>query len=140
MTIPRGTSPGWPRASLSDFFTSSANYGYYRPVVFATLQSLAAAAGYNPLPFHALLIALHAANVALLWLLAYRLGGSRPYAWTAALVFATAPFSYEAVAYVASLTHPLLLFWLLLTLLLYQTMRTAGTDFRRWALWHRSHT
>ena len=113
--------------TIPDFFTSSADYGYYRPVVFTTLQSLVAVAGYNPLPFHALLLVLHAANVALLWLLACRLSASRPFAWAAALIFATAPFSYEAVAYVASLTHPLMLFWLLLTLLLYQNMRAATT-------------
>ncbi len=39
------------------------------------------------------------------------------------MIFLTFPFSYEAVAYVASLTHPLLLFWLLLTILLYQQAR-----------------
>jgi len=111
--------------SPAEFFSSAADYGYYRPVVFTTLQGLVAAVGYNPALFHGLLIGLHAANVALLWLLAKRLGASRPYAWTAALIFATAPFSYEAVAYVASLTHPLLLFWLLLTLLLYQNARAA---------------
>ena len=59
----------------------------------------------------------------MVWLFAKRISGTRPYAWAAALIFATVPFSYEAVAYVASLTHPLLLFWLLLTVLLYQQAR-----------------
>lgn len=106
-----------------DFFRGSAAYGYYRPVVFAVLQTLVAVGDYYAPLFHALLLVLHGANVAMVWLLALRISDSRPYAWTAALIFATVPFSYEAVSYVASLTHPLLLFWLLLTLLFYQQAR-----------------
>ena len=55
----------------------------------------------------------------------WRLSRSGLFAWITALIFAFAPFSYEAVTYVASLTHPLLLFWLLLTLLFYQQARRA---------------
>ncbi len=106
-----------------DYFRSSADYGYYRPVVFVVLQSLVDTVAYNARLFHALLLGLHAANVALLWLLVRRLSVSDGYAWATALIFAFAPFSYEAVTYVASLTHPLLLFWLLLTLLFYQQAR-----------------
>ena len=109
--------------SVVDFFIGSADYGYYRPVVFTILQSLVSLVDYNAPMFHALLLLLHGANVAMLWLFARRISGARPYAWAAALIFATVPFSYEAVAYVASLTHPLLLFWLLLTVLLYQQAR-----------------
>ena len=32
----------------------------------------------------------------MLWLLAYRISASRLYAWAAALIFATFPFSYES--------------------------------------------
>lgn len=106
--------------SFLDFFISSAEYGYYRPVVFVTLKGLVMLGGYNAALHHGLLLLLNSANVAMLWLLALRLSKSRAYAWAAALIFLAFPFSYEAVAYVASLTHPLLLFWLLLTILLYQ--------------------
>ena len=106
--------------SFLDFFSSSAEYGYYRPIVFVTLKSLVTLGGYYAPQFHALLLLLNSANVAMLWLLANRLSRSRAYAWAAALIFLPFPFSFEAVAYVASLTHPLLLFWLLLTILLYQ--------------------
>jgi hypothetical protein len=114
--------------STADFFRSSADYGYYRPVVFATLRATETlAGGHNPAVDHTLLLLLHAANAALVWLLAYRLSRGQPvYAWIAALVFIAFPFNYEAVTYVASLTHPLLLFWLLLTLHLYIWGRTAG--------------
>jgi len=109
--------------SYADYFRSSADYGYYRPIVFVVLQSLVDLVGYDAQVFHALLLVLNAANAALLWLLMKRLSASDAYAWTTALIFAFSPFSYEAVTYVASLTHPLLLFWLLLTLLLYQQAR-----------------
>jgi predicted membrane protein len=109
--------------SYGDYFRSSADYGYYRPIVFVILQSLVDSAGHNAQAFHALLLGLHAANVALLWLLIMRLSASDAYAWATALIFAFSPFSYEAVTYVASLTHPLLLFWLLVTLLFYQQAR-----------------
>ncbi|HNS39717.1 MAG TPA: hypothetical protein PKJ56_05655 [Promineifilum sp.] len=108
--------------SLLQFFTSSAEYGYYRPVVFAVLRLSEILFGnasfpHNPVADHALLWLLHGGNVALTWLLARRLSDSAAFAWATALIFASVPFNYEAVAYVASLTHPLLLFWLLVALL-----------------------
>jgi hypothetical protein len=110
--------------SFLQFFSSSAGYGYYRPIVFVSLKLLHDIfGGYFAPGFHALLLLLHGANAAMVWLLAWHLGQRRDFAWLAALAFATAPFSYEAVAYVASLTHPLVTFWLLLTLLLYHRAR-----------------
>jgi hypothetical protein len=115
--------------SIADFFAGSAEYGYYRPVVFTVLRITETLFGnsvfpHNPVSDHALLLLLHGANVALVWLLAYRLGGRvLAFAWTAALVFAFTPFHYEAVAYVASLTHPLHVFWLLLAMLLFDRGR-----------------
>lgn len=115
--------------SFLDFFTSSAEYGYYRPVVFVVLKGLVTAVGYAAPVHHALLLVLHGANAALLWLLAYRLSKSWVYAGATAVLFATVPFNYEAVIYVASLTHPLLLFWTLAALLLYRAARKRGA---RW--------
>jgi hypothetical protein len=108
-------------------FTSSAGYGFYRPLTFAIWKLLLALfGGYSRPGFHALGLALHAANAALVWLLACRLSGRPIYAWVTALTFACFPFSYEAVAYVAAVFHPLVAFWALLTLLLYQQAREAG--------------
>lgn len=114
--------------TVGDFFAGSAAYGYYRPVVFAALRLFETLFGtavwpHYPLADHALLLLLHAANTALVWALARRLGGRDAFAWAAALLFATVPFSYEAVAYVASLTHPLVVFWVLAALLLYDRRR-----------------
>ena len=115
--------------ALWQFFAGSADYGYYRPVVFAVLRFSELLFGnatfpHNPVADHALLLLLHAANAAMVWLLARRLSGRD--AWAASLVFAFVPFSYEAVAYVASLTHPLLVFWTLAALLLYGWGLAAG--------------
>ncbi len=121
--------------SVADFFTGSAAYGYYRPVVFTTLRLFerlfsSAVWPHNPVADHALLLLLHAANTALVWSLARALArpsgrGGAAFAWLAALLFAALPFSYEAVAYVASLTHPLVVFWVLVTLHLYLRWLTA---------------
>jgi hypothetical protein len=46
-------------------------------------------------------------------------------------IFATFPFSYEAVAYVAAFFHPFLTFWVLLTLLLYRRARLSGSPLHR---------
>ena len=115
--------------TVADFFSGSAAYGYYRPVVFTALRLFETLFGggdwpHNPFADHTLLVLLHAVNTALVWALARRLAGRgrgrSAFAWVAALVFATLPFSYEAVAYVASLTHPLVTFFVFVTLLLYQ--------------------
>jgi hypothetical protein len=120
--------------TVVDFFRGSAAYGYYRPVVFAVLRLFQTLFGggawpHNPFADHTLLVLLHATNAALVWGLAWRLAGPRPgraaFAWVAALVFAALPFSYEAVAYVASLTHPLVTFFVLTALLLYSRQPTA---------------
>lgn len=116
--------------SLWQFFAGSADYGYYRPIVFVVLRLSELLFGneifpHNPVADHALLLLLHAANAAMAWLLARRLSGRDIFAWAAALVFAFVPFNYEAVAYVASLTHPLVVFWMLAALLLYGGMLTA---------------
>ncbi len=119
--------------SLWQFFTGSADYGYYRPVVFAVLRLSELLFGnatfpHNPVADHALLLLLHAVNTALVAALALALArrAGRPpaFAIVAALLFAFVPFSYEAVGYVASLTHPLLVFWALLTITNYELRMT----------------
>ncbi|CUS03251.2 membrane protein of unknown function [Candidatus Promineifilum breve] len=111
------------------FFAGSADYGYYRPVVFAVLRLSQLLFGnatlpHNPVADHTLLLLLHAANTALVAALALaltrRAGRPPAFALVAALVFAGVPFSYEAVGYVASLTHPLLVFWALLAITNYE--------------------
>ena len=117
--------------SIWQFFTGSAEYGYYRPVVFVVLRLFSILFGtdvypHSPAATHALLLLLHGANTFLVFALARRLSGRSMYALAAALVFAFLPFSYEAVGYVASLTHPLVVFWVLFALLAFDHAQTTG--------------
>jgi len=110
--------------SMASFFVSARGHAYYRPLSFALWKALHALLGHHdPFALHSLNIIFHAANCALVWLLAYRLSERRSYALTAAILFALYPFSYEAVAYVGAFVHPLTTFLILATLLLYQTAK-----------------
>ncbi len=121
---PTGNFAWMAGQSISDLFTSSAGYGFYRPVVFVLWKVLAAlVGGYAPFAFHAVSLIVHGLNAALLWQLAYTISQRRAYAWLVTLIFAVIPFNYEAVAYVAALFHPIITFWTLLALWLYRRAR-----------------
>jgi hypothetical protein len=121
---PTGNFHWMEQLSSWQLLTSSAGYGFYRPLVFILWKSmLSVFGGYWAPGYHALPLLLHMANVALLWVLAYDATNNRAYASTAALAFASFPLSYEAVGYVAAMFHPLLAFWALLTLLFYRRAR-----------------
>lgn len=118
--------------SLPEIMFTYVQYGYYRPVTFALWKLLYWLGGSRyGVAFHVLPVALHAANMALLWLLAYGLSGRHTYAWVVALAATTFPLSYEAVGSSAALFHPLLLFWALLAILCYRRARCQGP---RWLL------
>ncbi|MBK7919417.1 MAG: hypothetical protein IPJ94_24805 [Chloroflexi bacterium] len=85
--------------------------------------------GYQAPAFHALSLLVHGLKAGDGLGLALAPNGRRPYAWAAALIF-TPSLNYEAVAYVAALFHPLLVFWLLLTLIFYRFTRLTGS---KWA-------
>jgi len=110
--------------SLAWFFVSARDHAYYRPLSFALWKALHAVVGHHdPFLLHSLNLVFHAANCALVWLLAYRLTKHKDYAFVAAVLFALYPFSYEAVAYVGAFVHPLTTFFVLATLVLYREAR-----------------
>ena len=110
--------------SLFDLFGSASGYGFYRPAGFAIWKVLFYLFGsHNAVALHAVSILLHGVNTVAVWLLAHRLVRRPGYAWMAAVIFACAPLSYEAVAYVAALFHPLLTFWIIATILFYDRGR-----------------
>ena len=117
--------------SIVSFFVSAWGHAYYRPLSFVLWKALHAVLGHHdPFLLHFLNIIFHAANCALVWLLAYRLSERRAcpeerrgYAFMAAVLFALYPFSYEAVAYVGAFVHPLTTFFVLATLVLYREAR-----------------
>ncbi|MGE5601511.1 MAG: hypothetical protein ACM30E_00575, partial [Nitrososphaerales archaeon] len=121
---PTGNLAWLSRRSLLDIFTSASGYGFYRPAGFAVWKVMYVLfGGNNATALHAVSIVVHGVNTVGVWLLAYRLMKRSSPAWAAAIIFACAPFSYEAVAYVAALFHPLLTFWVLAGLLLYDRGR-----------------
>lgn len=86
-----------------------------------------AISGLNPWSYHLTGILLHAANVLLLYGIAWATFGTaplarrygavrRPLAWAAAALFAVHPLASETVAYVSSRSEVLAAFWMLLAL------------------------
>jgi len=83
---------------------------YYRPVQFLVYALLYGVFGPHALGFHCVMVALHAANTALVYALARRLlSQSLPgAAWISAALFAVHPIHTEAVDWIAALPDVLL--------------------------------
>jgi hypothetical protein len=104
--------------------TSSEGYSYFRPIPFLIWKLVRDVLGYYPEPLlHALPLAAHALNGWLLYLLLKRLG-ARSWALLPALLFLSYPFSYQNIAIVGVVFHPLAACGVLATLYLYLVGRT----------------
>jgi hypothetical protein len=70
-------------------------------------------------------VLLHALNAGFVWRLAYLLSNKKSllYATIASSFFTTYPFSYQAVPYVGALSHPLVTFLVLVSIVLYWESR-----------------
>lgn len=120
--------------SWVDLFTSSPGF-FLRPLVFVISKFLLLVqGGYGAPLFHLVPLLLHVANVVLLGVLAGALSGRASYGWLAALLFATFPLSHEAVAEYDAIPHPLLTFWLLLALVLFERGRRTNNRYLLWAV------
>jgi len=109
--------------SVTDLFTRTYNFGYYRPLYLAYywLASLAGAQG--PTLLHVLCIAAHVINTLLSYRVAHAMLGdsvhATPIALGTALLFACNPLSVQAVALPAGLNHLIALIFLQLAVLSY---------------------
>ena len=95
---------------LVGIWTSARALGYYRPLSFTLWKLLwALQAGYHAPTMHALNIGVHALNSLLVLALLSGLERKRNLllGLTAAILFSLFPFSYQAVPWVGSLSHPL---------------------------------
>jgi hypothetical protein len=120
----------WPQ-----WFTSSPAF-FLRPLVFVVYKLIwLLMGGYSAPAYHLVPLLLHVANTVMLGLLGASLTRRNAYGWLAALLFATFPLSHEAVAGADALAHPLVTFWALLAVLLYERGRRTGSKPYLWAVW-----
>ncbi len=109
--------------SWSDILTSARKIGYYRPLPFLLWKTLWSLQGRLHGPtLHAINLGLHLINGLLVWQLVTHRDPSRGMLLGAAsaLLFLLYPFSYQAVPWVGSLTHPLVAACILGALYLHQ--------------------
>ncbi len=102
---------------------SSRGLGYYRPLPFLIWKLLWSLQGtLHPPTLHAVNLGVHLLNGLLVWSVVR--GQQWPRAatlgWACALLFLVYPFSYQAVPWVGSFTHPLVTLLILASLWLYQ--------------------
>jgi hypothetical protein len=106
-------------ADLRPVFFTAGGDGFFRPLGYVSLRWSAAWAGVSPAAWHATGLALHAANSAMAYLLAARLGLSRRAALLCAALFAIHGTRPEAVTWIAGRFDLLAAFFVLAALLLY---------------------
>jgi hypothetical protein len=116
------------------WFTSSLSH-FVRPLYFGVYKLLwLILGGYSAPGYHLVLLILHVLNTLLIGVLASSLSGQHFYGWLAAVLFAAFPLSHEAVSEVDSLCHPLVAFWVLLALVLFERGRRTGSRYYLWAV------
>ncbi len=97
--------------------------GTFRPMVNVFFEITTRVFGMNPVPYHVVLLVVHALNALLVGILAGALLQSRVYArtvsWMSMLLFAIVPTHTEAVVWIAAIGDPLALFLYLSAFLLY---------------------
>lgn len=102
------------------FGTSTTGAGgvdsFYRPMQGLLYWIVYQTAGLSTAAFHFLNLALHAANVVLVFALGRRLGLREAGAWAGALVWAVHPMHVEAVTYMSATADPLHALFILLSL------------------------
>jgi hypothetical protein len=87
--------------AIRQLFTTAGGDGFFRPIGNISLVFSSTYAGVNPMAWHATALALHVANVILVFMLATRLCSSRLAALFAAALFAIHGTRPEAAAWIA---------------------------------------
>lgn len=110
---------------------------YYRPTFFAGLMFSRLISGYEPWGYHLILILIHAANSALVYVLSSVFLKNRPYgrwgALAAGALFATHPVHVEVVAWISAMVETLLVLFFLGSLLFYIHYRKNPRQ-KRWLI------
>ncbi len=116
---------------------------YYRPLQMVTYRGVAAAAGVNPVAFHATSLAFAAASVLVGFGFFWKLTHRMDVAFAAAALFAVHPIHTEAVDWISALPDIGCTLFLLISFLLFLfTSRTTPSESKpalssrtRWILW-----
>jgi tetratricopeptide (TPR) repeat protein len=116
---PSVAAPG----GLRDIWSSLAVSRYY-PLTLTTFWAFRQIFQLNPLPYHALNLALHAANALLLWLVFRRLAVRG--AWLATALWAVHPVMVESVAWITELKNTQSTFFMLAALGCYLDFEDTG--------------
>ncbi len=110
--------------TIGGILSSSRGLGYYRPLPFLIWKTLWSLQGHlHPPTLHAINLALHLLNGLLVWKIVRQWRPDQNW-WlsiSSALLFLLYPFSYQAVPWIGSLTHPLVTAVLLGAIWCYQT-------------------
>lgn len=112
------TAKGLSRAGFR-YAWSTFDSGNWIPLTFLSYQLDVTLFGLRPAAFHATSLALHIANVVLLFVWLVRATGSSWRSLAVAALFAVHPLHVESVAWVAERKDVLSAFWLLIALLAY---------------------
>jgi hypothetical protein len=119
-----------PRASGNSYLqilTSAGDSAYYRPMVLLIWKALFDLLGHHdPVVLHSLSLGLHAMNGFLVYLLGSRFGG-RAVGAASLILFASFPFSYQAVSHINSFFHLVVTACTLGALLLYANGRNGSS-------------
>jgi hypothetical protein len=111
------------RHDLQGIWSTSRQLGYYRPIPFTVWKALWLCQGdRHPPTLHALNVGLHLLNAFLVLrlVMSQRREGGLLVGFSSAFLFLLYPFSYQAVPWVGSLTHPLVTALILSSLLMYR--------------------
>ena len=123
--------------NLANVWLPTEAFGFYRPFTFVPLLIIKAIFGYYPnWLLHGLNILQHALNVVLLIALSWRLWPNAKRAIASGLLFATFPFSYQAIAVYGHNVHPTIVNLMLLGLHCYLNIigKKGGLEIGDWRL------
>jgi protein O-mannosyl-transferase len=116
------------RGGFLPLLTTSGGDGFFRPIGYVSLALTSQWAGSSPVLWHATALAIHAANVVLVFTLALVLGRSRRAAIFGAALFAIHGTRPEVVVWVAGRFDLLSTFFLVLGLLLFIRSQAGDTS------------
>jgi hypothetical protein len=120
--------------AVHHLFTTPQSDGFYRPLTFLSLFVDYKLFGTHSPAYHFQSIALHIANAIMAGYLGTELGISRRASWAAALLFAAAPLTFEAVLWPAARFDLWATLFILLSLrVVIKTLKDNSSGFVRWA-------